>query len=289
MPYYHRWVRHLYLLLLFLSGQTFADQQGILWKIEGKAAAPSYLLGTIHSEDPQVLQVAATVSPQLDASSSFTAEMDLGLENAFAAAISMMIQDGKELPQLIGQTRYNKCVTLLTGYGVPEMMARQLKPWAVMAQLSMPKSKTGEFLDRVLYQRAQQAHKPVYGLETFEEQINVFDQLSLQQQIALLDDALENFPRLDQQLHTLLGLYLQRDLPGLQQYSEKLNKKSQQDLVNTFNQRLLIDRNVRMADRMQARLQEGNAFIAVGALHLPGEKGLLRLLAARGYRVTPVY
>lgn len=288
MLYYHKWVKHL-LLLIFVSGSALADQQGILWKIEGKGIAPSYLLGTIHSEDPQVLQLASTVSSQLDAARSFTAEMDLGLENAFSVAMSMMIQDGKELPELIGQSRFDKCVTVLAEYGMPEMMIRQLKPWAVMAQMSMPKPKTGEFLDRVLYERALQAQKPVYGLETYEEQVNVFDKLTLQQQIALLDEAIENYPHLDEQLRTLLGLYMQRDLRALQQYSEKLNKKSSQDLVTTFNQRLLIDRNVRMMDRMQVRLQEGNAFIAVGALHLPGEQGLLQLLAARGYRVTPVY
>jgi len=40
---------------------------------------------------------------------------------------------------------------------------------------------------------------------------------------------------------------------------------------------------------MEERLQEGNAFIAVGALHLPGENGLLKLLPARGYRVLALY
>jgi uncharacterized protein YbaP (TraB family) len=44
-----------------------------------------------------------------------------------------------------------------------------------------------------------------------------------------------------------------------------------------------------MLERMEKRLQEGNAFIAVGALHLPGDKGLLKLLQARGYRVSALY
>ena len=48
-------------------------------------------------------------------------------------------------------------------------------------------------------------------------------------------------------------------------------------------------RNRVMADRMAARLNRGGAFIAVGALHLPGERGLLSLLSQRGYTVTRVY
>ena len=53
--------------------------------------------------------------------------------------------------------------------------------------------------------------------------------------------------------------------------------------------RLLTRRNERMVQRMQPRLKEGNAFIAVGALHLPGEEGLLKKLADRGYTITTVY
>jgi uncharacterized protein YbaP (TraB family) len=60
-------------------------------------------------------------------------------------------------------------------------------------------------------------------------------------------------------------------------------------LKAVFDQRLLYDRNPRMVERMQPQLQAGSAFIAVGALHLYGDKGLLRLLERAGYRVTRVY
>ncbi len=53
--------------------------------------------------------------------------------------------------------------------------------------------------------------------------------------------------------------------------------------------RLLVRRNANMAERIRVRLKEGNAFVAVGALHLPGDTGLLRLLSTAGYRVTRVY
>lgn len=281
-------LQHGYWLLLLIATPVLA-QQGILWKIDGKSSAASYLLGTVHSEDPRVLQVVDVVKPQFDKARSFTAEIDLNLTDSFAAAMSMMLEDGKDLRTILGQARYDKCTALLADYGVPEMLVRQFKPWAVMAQLSMPKPRTGEFLDRVLYDRAVQQDKPVYGLETYAEQVAVFETLSLEQQIALLDDALENYPRLDGQLQTLINLYNQRDLSALQQFSESLNKTRQSALVDQFNQTLLIDRNKRMAERMQVRLQEGNAFIAVGALHLPGETGILQDLIKRGYRVTPVY
>ena len=60
-------------------------------------------------------------------------------------------------------------------------------------------------------------------------------------------------------------------------------------LNEVFAQRLLFDRNVRMFERMQPQLRAGNAFVAVGALHLYGEKGILSLLQRDGYRVSRVY
>jgi uncharacterized protein YbaP (TraB family) len=56
-----------------------------------------------------------------------------------------------------------------------------------------------------------------------------------------------------------------------------------------FDQRLLYDRNTRMLERMQPQLKAGNSFVAVGALHLYGDKGLLAQLAREGYKVTRVY
>ncbi len=53
--------------------------------------------------------------------------------------------------------------------------------------------------------------------------------------------------------------------------------------------RLLIDRNYIMTERMQDILDEGNAFIAIGAMHLPGEEGVLSLLGKQGYKIHSIY
>ena len=56
-----------------------------------------------------------------------------------------------------------------------------------------------------------------------------------------------------------------------------------------MTKRVLYDRSVVMAFRMQRELRRGDAFVAVGALHLYGEKGVLALLAQDGYRSTRAY
>ncbi|UCE88321.1 MAG: TraB/GumN family protein [Pseudomonadota bacterium] len=66
-------------------------------------------------------------------------------------------------------------------------------------------------------------------------------------------------------------------------------EQSDPEIAELFTRRFIVERNRLMLERMQPRLREGNAFIAVGALHLPGEQGLLRLLERRGYRVKAIY
>jgi uncharacterized protein YbaP (TraB family) len=44
-----------------------------------------------------------------------------------------------------------------------------------------------------------------------------------------------------------------------------------------------------MVERMLPHIAERSAFIAVGALHLPGEEGILSLLEQRGYRVSRLH
>ena len=141
----------------------------------------------------------------------------------------------------------------------------------------------------MLYQNALQQGKVVHGLETIQEQLNVFESLSEADQISMLEEAVENFPDLDAMYADLLDAYKQRDLAGLMALNEASMKAGDPQLADEFQQRLIIDRNHRMSERMQQYLQQGKVFVAVGALHLPGEDGLLNLLEQQGYTVRRVY
>ena len=121
------------------------------------------------------------------------------------------------------------------------------------------------------------------------EQLDVFEGLPLNDQVALLKDAVEQFTDIDALHAELLAAYLSRDLATLEALNEVSMQTGDQRLARDFQQRLILDRNRRMAERMQEHLEAGGAFIAVGALHLPGEQGLLELLEQQGYSVRVVY
>jgi uncharacterized protein YbaP (TraB family) len=276
--------------LLVVSLQAGEDKNyGLLWEVSKPGFEAAYLFGTIHSEDPEVLQLAQPVQQAIDRSDTVVLEMLLDVEAMMYSSVAMLMPDGRVLSDIIGEPLFQQTALAIQSRGIPEIVLERMKPWAAAVTLSMPASKTGQVLDMMLYQDALHQGKVVHGLETIQEQLNVFESLSEADQISMLEEAVENFPDLDAMYADLLDAYKQRDLAGLMALNEASMKAGDQRLADEFQQRLVIDRNHRMSERMQQYLQQGKVFVAVGALHLPGEDGLLNLLEQQGYTVRRLY
>lgn len=262
--------------------------KGLLWKIEVPGARSSYLFGTIHSDDRRVTALPEPVIKALDASSRFTMEAIIDGEGLVYMAETMYFSDGRTLQQVAGKELYAESVKALAARGIPTLGVEKQKPWAVMMALSMPPPQTGEYLDLILQDRATRQNKPVSGLETIQEQLAVFDELPLPDQVALLKEAVQERDTFEKELEEMIEAYLARDIAALAEAGAK-HKPDNDRLHRSVMDRLLTRRNTRMAARLGPILKDGSAFIAVGAAHLPGESGLLNLLDQAGYRVTPVY
>jgi len=282
------------LLLLVAMSRAGTDAgidkgHGLLWEVSGEGAGSAYLFGTIHSEDPGVLQLAEPVQQAFEASQAVVLEMLLDVDAMVYSSTAMLMMDGRTLSGIVGQPLFSRISRAIQSRGIPEVVLDRMQPWAAAVTLSMPAPETGQVLDAMLYKNALQQGKAVYGLETVQEQLHVFESMSEADQVILLKDAVENFSAMDAMHAELLAAYKQRDLNGLMAISEASMQTGDQRLADEFQQHLIVDRNHRMAERMRQYLQQGKAFIAVGALHLPGEEGLLNLLEQRGYTVRRVY
>lgn len=277
------------LLLLALGVAQAKEQQGILWEIVPESGQASYLLGTIHSEDPRVTRLPAPVQKAFDQSDIFCAEMKMDAGTQLRMSQGMMYLDGQKLGQKIDPQLYEKTRSLIANYGIPGQMVPLFKPWAAGLLLSVPKPESGMFLDYVLYQTAQEQGKELCGLETPQEVVELFDNTPMKTQVNLLRVAVREYANLDKMVEEMLQIYLARDLDELLAFSERELEKSGKDVSALVNDGLIQQRNRNMLETMQTQLKKGNAFIAVGALHLPGDVGLLRMLEARGYRVKAIY
>ncbi|GAB4352896.1 MAG: TraB/GumN family protein [Gammaproteobacteria bacterium] len=275
------------LLLSPLGGA--AGERGLLWRIEKEGIPPSYLFGTIHSDDPRVNRLPEPVRRALDGAKSFT--MEVLLDEAALAQLMVLsvLPPGQSLADLLGETLYRKTVEAMARHGYPEAAVERLKPWVVLTTLSTPRPQGGEILDLALFTRADSMGKPVYGLESVAEQVTILDRLPMEEQIAALRDTLAHIEELESIFDKLYRAYLDRDLDRLVALSDEHLYMGSREAGETLMEQLVDVRNRRMAERMQPRLEEGGAFVAVGALHLPGEQGLIQLLRERGWKVTAVY
>ena len=286
-------------LVLLFSSQLHADVtasfitetgygKGILWKVSSANGKHSYLFGTIHVEDPRVTRLHNKVLDAIDNSRSMSLELIPDPQLQQKAMLAMLYTDGTTLQKVVGHSLYQRSIKAMSDRGMPEQVVALMKPWAVMTMLSLPKPKTGEFLDKKLYKVATQRGIKTYALESFAEQISVFDGLSQQDQIKMLKQTLDELSKIPAQFQALKEAWLDSDLALLESLSlQQLDSSTTSD--STFKENMLDNRNRTMLERMQPRLIEGKAFIAVGALHLTGKAGLLNLLTQQGYTVKPVY
>lgn len=301
MPSLFHWIRNRafgwgVLLCLAVASAAATEQQapllpysrGVLWRVETTGAAPSYLFGTLHSDDPRVTRLPPPVKQAFERARSFT--MEMLTDDAALATIAKHISfdDGQTLPALLGDNLYAETRAALAAVGLPDTGLERQKPWVIVMLLSTPRPRHGLSLDLALQAQAVAQSKAIHGLETAAEQLSVLNDLPLADQVVLLKDTLRSLQHRDAQIEELTRAYLARDLAGIMKISDR-NRPADARVHDALMERLLTQRNVRMAQRMQARLKEGDAFVAVGAAHLPGRHGLLHLLARGGYRVSAVY
>ena len=268
-----------------------AYTKGLLWRVEKPGVAPSYLFGTAHLADKRVTALPDVVRKELEAATSFTMEVALDPANVLTLASRMVFSDGRDLPTVAGADLYAKLVPLARNLGLPPEAARSFKPWAMLLLLQMPQQKMEDVLDLTLFGIASQQGKTLNYLETVDDQVGAFEKLSDADQVALLRHAVETHAGQKAIEERVVQAYLQRDLALMWQIGEAeiANRPDLKPVKAVVDRRLLFDRNLRMAERMQPQLKSGRAFVAVGALHLYGDEGLLDLLAREGYRVSRVY
>ncbi len=262
----------------------------ILYEVRtGHSTPPSFLFGTIHSDDPRVLDLAEPIVSAFAASEGFALEVVPDANAIIRAMVSMTFKDGRSLSDVLPPDLYPRAAAALEGLGMPPAAFNDFKPWAVVTLLSVPRGEGGDFLDLRLHSQAVEAGKQVTGLETMEEQLAIFEGLDEGDQVILLRETLDSLASLPDRLEALISAYLERDLDALMVLGERYLDGGDPRLAGLIRETAVRSRNHRMAERMVPLLDEGGWFIAVGALHLPGSEGILELLRARGYQVSPHY
>jgi uncharacterized protein len=269
--------------------------QGRLWQIDGDGIETSYLFGTMHVTDPRVLDVPHVVKSSLDRSeiAAFEIARAPDEEKTEFGEDRVKLPEGTTLRSLIGARAWGQLVTVYKGRGFWRPRD-DIKPWLFWDYMGgawgtfygndRQKDPDQPILDDWLEERARAADKEVIGLETDEEHFAVFDGMPMDIQVSLLQTTLDHYydrtygvPRIQ--------IYLDGDLGLARALWEESLSWLDPKAAQILDDRLIHDRNRILVERVVPLMQRGSTFVGVGAAHMAGERGMLRLLEQRGYTV----
>jgi len=276
--------------------------KGTFWKVEKDGKEPSWLLGTMHLADPRVVDMPkgakeafAKASTVIVESDEITSEKKSGASLLARPDLTMFL-DGKSITDMLSPEDVAKLETGLRERGIPLNAVIKMKPWILSSFVALPacelarKAKGAEFLDMKLANDAVKEGKQLVGLETLVEQMSALSDLPMTFHVQSLIEMLRMGDRMQDIMATMIDLYLKGEIGMITPMMKSIDpdEKKGDDGYAAFEQRLITDRNHVMADRAQSHLDQGGVFMAVGALHLPGNEGVIELLRKKGFTLTPV-
>jgi uncharacterized protein YbaP (TraB family) len=282
------------LCLLFASAlvaQRTKQENSLLWKVTGNGLKkPSYLFGTYHFLSNGFVDTIPAIKKAYAASDAVVGELviDSSIQRPMMEA---SVLQGTTLQKLLPDTLYNKTAKWFKEEaGLDLIKFDALNPLTVMTaalaithQKYFP-NKPGEVqLDTYFQELAKRDGKKVLGLETIQMQINaMFKQLTLARQVEILNETFKEKDGLKSAIAVMNDAYTSNDLDALHQlmYAETYKPEEMKPLLD--------DRNNYWMQQVPKLMNEQPLFVAVGALHLVGETGLVQQLRKKGYTVTPV-
>lgn len=285
-------------MMVMTSLITVAQQKNqtafntLLWQISGNGLQrPSYLFGTIHmicSED-------ALLSDSLKAAiaGSDVVYFEVDMDNLFemlGVMRKMKMRNDTTLADLLDKEDYAKVKAYFEGKEtlLPFSVLETYKPLLAASMLMEGSSacESPEAMEEVIMKEAKGHGKNVKGLETMAFQMSIFDTIPYKMQAAQLVKYVDDAGRGDsdnKEYDKLMQAYKDQDLSKL----EELTKTTDMGIAN-FTDILLYNRNKNWVEKLKNIMPDNPVVIAVGAGHLPGDKGVINLLRKAGYTVTPV-
>jgi hypothetical protein len=279
------------LLTIVCPGQKDAENT-LLWKISGNGLEkPSFLYGTIHilcADDAGLSNKFRSIIRDAE-EIYFEVDMD-NLFEMIGAMSKMKMKGDTTFKDLYSEADYRKVKDYFEKKGsmLPFSMLETYKPLLAASTLEQKSLNCIEtaIMEQVIMQEAKRSNKKISGLETMSYQADVLDsipyKLQAMQLLTYIDSA-STGDKENKQINELFEAYKSQDLGKLEELMVETDAG-----MSGFTDILLYHRNLNWVNKLQKLMPKKSLVIAVGAGHLPGEKGVINLLKNLGYHVTPV-
>jgi uncharacterized protein len=281
-------------LLFCLAGIfTFSQENKntLLWRISGNnLSKPSYLFGTIHLLCSEDIQLSDSLKTAIQQSDKIYLELDMdNLFEMMGAMNKMKMRNDTTLSDLLTKTEYEKVKAYFNRSRsmIPFSMLETYKPMLTASTLIQSNMNCKAVaVEQMVMKEAKANRKEIKGLETMAYQLSIFDSIPYKFQAQQLLHFVENLDSSDssaKEYEELAMAYKAQDLILM----EKLTSKEIMGFGN-FTEVLLYNRNKNWVTKLSGLINGQSLVIAVGAGHLPGEKGMINLLRLAGYKVEPI-
>ncbi|MDK3017445.1 TraB/GumN family protein [Pseudodonghicola flavimaris] len=256
-----------------------------------------HLIGTMHLNDPRMIDAAHRLAPVLEAADLLLLEVAPDEMADFTSAENMsafLLSEGPTLIDIMGAEKWAAFSTLLRHHGIPPWMAAKMRPWMLDQMLSMPAcirqdKQAAEGLDMRLEAIAADRGIPLASLETMQELTAIMNAKPLPQQVEELLLSQPLYEGAEDYLATLREAYFAEDSSFAMELLRRVARTRSGLPPEDFDRKweefqgsLLVGRNALWLPRILER-NEPTVVIAVGVAHLSGETGLLSVLEQAGF------
>jgi uncharacterized protein YbaP (TraB family) len=273
--------------------------QGLRWRATGGGRTID-ILGTFHLYDPRMPIHVARLLPAIRAADrvwleATTAEM-AELQHAISTRPDLILTRGATLPERLSEPEWQTLSAALTERGIPAFMASKFQPWYISVLLAMPPcamaamagGSTG--IDHLIEEAAQAEGVPAAALEPYDTIFTIFGAIPPDQQLDLIRAALPTAGQAEDMLATMVESYFREDHRQIWEFARlaalRADPAARAQLEKDFalmEEALIARRNRAWAEVLTGGDAGETIVVAVGAGHLSGEDGLLRLLERAGF------
>lgn len=275
----------LFLSVLGIPGLK-AQEKSLLWEISGKEIqSPSYLYGTIHLVCEQDLNISPGIINAVKSSKVIYLEIDIDDPEMYTKMAPHMMLHGDTTLQMLFGDDYPKVSRFFSeNVSINLEQVKKFRPFSIMSLIisKLANCKKTTSYENIFSEMAKQQHKNVEGLETVESQLEMLNSIPDSSYCRQILATIEELPKQKASFSRLLDAYKKQDIDALYQLGmESPDMKGFEDI-------LLTRRNKNWIPVIEEITKSQSAFIAVGAMHLGGPQGVIRLLREAGYTVNPV-
>ncbi len=273
----------------YAQAKTSEEAGSLLYKVTGNGLTqPSYIFGTFHAICPSEMVPFEKLDSYLTKSDQLMMEIDMDDSVEMGSmGKALIIPDGKTIKDFMTAEQFAKVDAMFTNLlGYPAENVKMVKPSMLMVlAITSPKAIgcTPTAYDTSLMKNAVAMKKPVVGLETVASQIKVIDSKPIDKQAKDLYEMAADPEKSIKELKNMMAVYKVGDAEKIFAVTESMMTTDKE-----FQRRLLDERNIAWIPKLEAAFKEKPTFVAVGAGHLGGRNGVIKLLRKKGYNVATV-